>query len=78
MRTLAAALWIVASVIPTVAQTVVCFGNEPNWAIRFITPDRASVTLPGSFTPSEFRGRETRNELIHESVWRGSPTAGGQ
>ncbi|HKE57221.1 MAG TPA: META domain-containing protein [Pyrinomonadaceae bacterium] len=78
MRSLAAALWIVASVTPTVAQTVICFGNEPNWAISVSNPERASVMLPGSLTPREFRGRETRNELIHESVWRGSPTSGGQ
>src|SRR5215813_6808186 len=78
MKALAAALGIVASVIPTVAQKVICFGNDPNWAISVSEPDRASVMLPGSLTPREFRGRETRNELIHESVWRGSPTSGGQ
>src|SRR5262245_33153209 len=78
MKALAAALGIVASVIPTVAQKVICFGNEPNWAISVSEPDRASVILPGSFTPREFRGRETRNELIHESVWRGSATSGEQ
>src|SRR5215471_5121140 len=77
MRALAAALWIVTSVIPTIAQTGVCFGNKPNWAISVSSPDRASVTLPGSFTPLEFRGHEARNDFIHESVWRGSPTSGG-
>ena len=70
MRLLAAMLWIAASVIPTGAQTLVCFGNEPSWSIRLNTPDRAQLTTPNG-TAREFRGRETRNDVIREKVWRG-------
>jgi len=61
---------MVASVIPAGAQTLVCFGNEPSWSISFSTPDRAQYTVLGG-TPREFRGRETRNDVLREKVWRG-------
>ncbi len=70
MRLLAAILWIVASVIPAGAQTLVCFGNEPSWSISFNTPERAVFNVPGG-TPREFTGRETGNDVLREKVWRG-------
>lgn len=70
MRLLAAMLWIVAGVIPTGAQTLICSGNEPNWSISFSSPERAQVTVPGG-SPREFQGRQTRNDVLREEVWRG-------
>ena len=70
MRLFTAILWILGSVIPTVAQTLICFGNEPSWSISLNTPDRAVYSVPGG-TPREFRGHETRNDVIREKVWRG-------
>ena len=77
MRPPAAVLWIIVSVIPAGAQSLICFGNEPNWSISFNAPNRARVAVSGA-APREFRGRETRNDFLLERVWRGSATPRGR
>jgi heat shock protein HslJ len=76
MKTIIVALLTLAAcVLPAGAQTLICFGNEPSWNITFSAPGVAQVTLPNGRT-RDFRPRETRNESLRESVWRGR-TSGG-
>ncbi len=70
MRLSSAMLSILAIVITTGAQTLVCSGNEPSWSISLNTPDRAVLSVPIG-NSREFRGHETRNEVLREKVWRG-------
>ena len=56
---------------PVEARELVCFGNEPSWSVRFDRPGQARVTLPG-VPLADYRGRETRNEPLKESMWRGN------
>jgi heat shock protein HslJ len=53
-----------------------CFGNEPSWGLEFTDPGRARLLLPDS-SSVEFRGSETRLDVLHERVWRGRPATGG-
>jgi heat shock protein HslJ len=56
-------------------QPLICFGNEPSWSVdftesgvaRFSTPDQEAVV---------YRGTATRHAFLHETLWRGSPSAG--
>ncbi len=56
---------------PVEARKLVCFGNEPSWSVRFDGPGQARVGLP-NVPPADYLGRETRNEPLKESVWRGN------
>ena len=53
-----------------------CFGNEPSWSLDFSTPGEARLTLADA-EAAVYRGRETRNEPLQESVWRGALASGG-
>jgi len=64
-----------ATVATAAERPLICFGNEPSWGIALTEPGTARVTLPGE-EPSTFRGAATRNEVLRESLWRGSPAAG--
>jgi heat shock protein HslJ len=75
MRLLAAIFWVVVIVIPTGAQKLICFGNEPSWSISFNNQDHARLTVPGG-TARDFQGRETRNDVLREEVWRGRANSG--
>jgi uncharacterized membrane protein len=71
MKTSIIAVWILgAGVFSIVAQDLICSGNEPSWSVVFNRSDRATVTVPGD-RAREFRGRETRNDLLKERIWRG-------
>jgi heat shock protein HslJ/uncharacterized membrane protein len=56
-------------------QPLMCFGNEPNWSVDLTTPGVAKATVLGEETKT-YRGGATRNELLKETLWRGSPDAG--
>jgi heat shock protein HslJ len=54
---------------------LICFGNEPSWSVELPTPDSARFATPDD-EAILFRGGITRNDVLRESVWRGSPAAG--
>ena len=62
--------WVAASESP-----LICFGVEPSWSVHLTTPGTASFATPED-EPVIFDGATTRNEVLRESVWRGSPAAG--
>ncbi len=72
-----AVLCVVASSSAATAgeSPLVCFSNEPSWSIELTAPGIARVTIPGE-EPMTFRGVATRNEVLREGLWRGSPAAG--
>lgn len=72
-----AVLCVVASSSAATAgeSPLVCFGNEPSWSVELTAPGIARVTIPGE-EPMTFRGVATRNEVLREGLWRGSPAAG--
>jgi heat shock protein HslJ len=78
MRT---ALWILISTSVVVAKAgadtapLVCFGNEPSWAVELPEPTRARVSGPHE-RPVDYRGSAQRIEPLGEQVWRGKPAAG--
>lgn len=77
MRGLGAALCVAAmSVSPAAAQPLICFGNEPFWSVTFTAADRARFETP-DVAPSEYQGKETRNEPLRERLWRGRADTGG-
>ena len=57
-------------------QPLVCFGNEPSWSVDLTEPGVASVASPGE-EPVVYRGAATRHAFLPETLWRGSPAAGG-
>src|SRR5262249_6384085 len=71
-----AALWILTSTSVVVAQAgadaapLVCFGNEPSWAVELPEPTRARVSSPHE-RPVDYRGSAHRIEPLGEQVWRG-------
>jgi heat shock protein HslJ len=81
VRDAAILVLLCASAVPAVGQTppgsprLICFGNEPNWSVAFVAPGQARVTTPNA-SPATYRGRETRQDPLRESVWRG--TAAGR
>jgi len=52
-----------------------CFGNEPSWKVDLTTPGIAKAEVLGEETRT-YRGGATRNEVLKETLWRGSPDAG--
>ena len=52
-----------------------CFGNEPSWKVDLTTPGVAKAEVMGEETKT-YRGGPTRNEVLKETLWRGSPDAG--
>src|SRR5262245_32786615 len=77
LRNAAVVALFCASAYPAASQTpagsprLICFGNEPNWSVAFDAPGQARVMTPNA-SPAQYRGRETRNEPLRESAWRGS------
>jgi heat shock protein HslJ len=68
---------VLAALRPAAAQDapLVCFGNEPSWSLSLETPGAARLALPDE-PAAELRGTATRNEVLRERVWRGSPASG--
>jgi len=56
---------------------LICFGNEPSWGVNLTAPGTAVFSTPDE-APVAFRGSATRNEVLAESVWRGSSDADGE
>lgn len=56
-------------------EPLMCFGNEPSWKIDLTTPGVARAAVMGEETKT-YRGGATRNEVLKETLWRGSPDAG--
>jgi heat shock protein HslJ len=65
-----------ALAVPCFAEEpLMCFGNEPSWKVDLTTPGVAKAAVLGEETKT-YRGGATRNELLKETLWRGSPDAG--
>jgi heat shock protein HslJ len=78
MLKLAAAVWlfVTSAAAATAGESpLICFGNEPSWSVQLTTPGVARVMIPDE-EPAVFRGGVVRNEVLRESLWRGSPVAG--
>ena len=76
-RTTAAALIALLTALPAAAEdsSLICFGNEPSWSLGLSEPGTARLAFPD--VPSvEYRGHETRIDVIAERVWRGKPAVG--
>lgn len=77
LRGCAAILWALA--LPAVAMAgespLICFGNEPSWSVDLTHTGTALVMIPDE-TPVSYRGTGTRNELLREEIWRGTPDTG--
>ena len=56
-------------------EPLVCFGNEPSWRVDLTTPGVAKAEVLGEETKT-YRGGATRNEVLKETLWRGSPDVG--
>jgi heat shock protein HslJ/uncharacterized membrane protein len=56
-------------------EHLMCFGNEPNWKVDLTTPSVAKAEVLGEEAQT-YRGGATRNEVLKETLWRGSPDAG--
>jgi heat shock protein HslJ len=56
-------------------QPLMCFGNEPGWKVDLTTPGVAKAAVMGEETKT-YRGTATHNEVLKETLWRGSPDAG--
>ncbi len=54
---------------------LVCFGSEPSWSVALDAPDGARLSLPDT-PPADYRGAASRNDALHERVWRGQPVSG--
>ena len=62
--------------VPAFAQApLMCFGNEPSWKVDLTTPGVAKAAVMGEETKT-YRGGPTRNDVLKETIWRGSPDAG--
>jgi heat shock protein HslJ/uncharacterized membrane protein len=73
----ALALLLLATAVPALPASaaeprLVCFGVEPSWSLRFDGGGRATLAFPDG-KPVEYRGRETRLDLLKERAWRGTP-----
>ena len=68
---------VLGSVIAVAADEppLVCFGNEPSWSLTLETPDTARLMLPDE-PAAEYRGAETRIDVLRQRVWRGQPSGG--
>lgn len=68
-------LWL--SAFPAVAAQppLICFGNEPSWSLEFVEPGAARLAFPGE-RPTEYRGSETRVDVLRERAWRGKLASG--
>jgi len=65
-----------ALAVPSFAeQPLMCFGNEPSWKVDLTSPGVAKAAVMGEETKT-YRGGPTRNEVLKETLWRGSPDAG--
>ncbi len=65
-----------ALAVPCFAQApLMCFGNEPSWKVDLTTTGIAKAEVLGEDTKA-YRGGATRNEVLKETIWRGSPAAG--
>lgn len=67
---------LVALPVAAADPPLVCFGAEPSWSVRLESADSAQLLLPDD-APVEYRGNATRNDPLHERVWRGRTVAGG-
>jgi heat shock protein HslJ/uncharacterized membrane protein len=56
-------------------EHLMCFGNEPSWKVDLTTPGVAKAAALDEETKT-YRGGATRNEVLKETLWRGSPDAG--
>jgi heat shock protein HslJ len=56
-------------------EPLVCFGSEPSWKVDLTTPGVAKAEVLGEEAKT-YRGGATRNEVLKETLWRGSPDAG--
>lgn len=73
-----AAVWVIAVSAPSFAADetpLICFGNEPSWRVDLTTPGVAQYSTPDGEAVT-FHGGVTRNDLLNESLWRGSPANG--
>lgn len=61
---------------PAAAQSLICFGNEPSWAVLFDGTAVARLVLPDR-PEVGYRGAEARLDPRRERVWRGAPDGGG-
>jgi len=65
-----------ALAVPSFAEEpLMCFGNEPSWKVDLTTPGVAKAEVLGEEAKA-YRGGATRNELLKETLWRGSPDTG--
>jgi len=55
---------------------LICFGNEPSWSVNLTEPGTAVFMTPDT-EAIPYSGAGTRNEVLKESVWRGTPEDGG-
>jgi heat shock protein HslJ len=78
LKLCATALLLMASGVSALAAepTLICFGNEPSWSLAFAGPDAAQLMFPDG-PAVEYRGRQTRLDVLKESAWRGTPSSGG-
>jgi heat shock protein HslJ len=66
----------VALAAPSFAEEpLMCFGNEPSWKVDLTTPGIAKAEVLGEEAKT-YRGGATRNDVLKETLWRGSPDAG--
>ncbi len=74
------AIVVAAAVFPVVTAfaaepKLICFGNEPSWSLQFSERGHARLVLPDQ-KPAEYRGKETRLDVLKERVWRGKLSTG--
>jgi uncharacterized membrane protein len=67
---LAAVLAVHASSAAAVGSSTICFGNEPNWSLRFADERRATLSLPDR-AAVDYHGRATMLPPLREWMWRG-------
>jgi heat shock protein HslJ len=77
LRSSAAALTALVAALPALAEepSLICFGSEPSWSLELSEPGTARLAFP-DVPAVEYRGHETRIDVIAERVWRGKPAAG--
>ena len=72
------AIGLILVAVPAASEQdppLICFGNEPSWSVSLMTPDTASLSLPGE-PLVEYRGGATKIEVLPERIWRGRPADG--
>jgi heat shock protein HslJ len=67
--------WTALAAPALAEQPLMCFGNEPSWSVDLTTPGVAKAQVLGEEAKT-YRGTATRNEVLKEAMWRGSPDAG--